>query len=859
MNQETLGYPLENGYIDHWLLAGPEIIPVDELRRFGHPPDKLQMAKAHFQPNLGIDGDPVEYGDCRIGDTQEKWRYVRTRPDHLVDLSAFHPLPRYLRAWAYVEIESPLEQEAGAVLFSDGPADVWIQNRHIHRREKFQGRIPDRVRFPIRLKEGANRVMVRFETAADRETAFGMALQLVDFQTKQGAEGRVVLIPTCAPSAKYRLKMEELFETCHIRQDVYARMEEIAVHFPEGPAVTTPFNIRMQTKGGSIFAEARRDGRKTEPRQPLGFPYQSPEGSYQLRFMPPPVEFYEQNVRISRWREFYAATNVFSPLPYGSYPDRRLECLQDAAGRKNNLFGEIAKMEGGWWKDVAVQTVEKAIEEVNARSAGSERLLCGLLGMRCRYAENDRFPAEVRAPLAACTLGFRYGDDEPGADIMNFRGESGSILFHTCEILAGQLHPDEVFTGSGKNGRWHREQGERLASEWMKKRAGGGFREWDSPAAFEEMVLGLSTLTSLAENPEILEMASLVLDKLCFTLAVNSFQGVFGSTHARASAADIRTGYRQPTSGITRLLWGMGIFNDHILGAVGLACSTYELPPILAAIAADRADEIWSKEQHSEGEGTAATVNKVTYKSPDGMLASAQDWNPGEPGSREHIWQATLSPMATVFTTHPGCASESDGRRPDAWSGNAVLPRVAQWKDMLIAIYQFPDDDRMGFTHAYFPVHAMDAYEIRDGWAFGKAGDGYIALAAARGMEFQTSGDNACRELRSSGSPNIWLCQMGRAALDGSFTEFQEKVFRLPVQFDGAQVEITGLRGDHLSFGWQFPLLVNGREEPLSGFRHYDNLYCTCDMGAPEMEIRHGRDALRLHFEEDPGKEQGGT
>jgi hypothetical protein len=849
MNRETLGYPLENGYIDHWLVAGPQIFPVEDMPRFGNPPDKLRMAKEYYQPDPGIEGEPMEYGDCRIGDAKEKWRYIRTRHDHLVDLSAFYPLPRYLRAWAFAEIESPVEQDAAAILFTDGPADVWINDKHVHRLESFPERLSDPVRIPVHLKEGANGIMVRFETAAARESAFGLALRLADFQPKSGGEESVIRIPSIAPSAKYRLKMEELFETCHLRQDVFTRLEQIAVHFPDGPAVTTPFNIRMQAKGGPIYAEAKRDGRKTEPRQPLGFAYQSPEGAYQLRLMPPPVEFYEKNFRASRIYEFYAATNVFSTVPYGTYSDRRLECLKDAAARKNNLFAEIAKMEAGRWQDVDDKVVLQAVENVNARAAGSEILLCGLLGMRFRYAASEKFPAALRAPLEAGALGFRYWSDEPGGDCMDFQGESRRILFHACEILAGQSHPDREFANTGKNGKWHREKGERLALEWLQARAGGGFEEWDSPAAFEEIALALSTLTSLADDPEIVELAALVLDKLFFTLAVNSFQGVFGSTHARAIAADIKTGYRQPTTGISRLLWGMGIFNEHILGAVGLACSTYELPPILGAIAADKPEELWSREQHDAGE--RAEIDKVTHKTPDGMLCSAQDWHPGKPGCREHIWQATLSPIVTVFSTHPESASEGEGRCPDHWSGNAILPRVAQWKDMLIAIYQIPDGDRMGYTHAYFPVHGLDEYEIRDGWAMGKAGDGYIALTAARGLEFQKSGDDAYRELRSPGTPNLWICHLGRAALDGSFGEFTEKVLRLPVQFDGAQVEITGLRGDHLSFGWQFPLLVNGKEVSLSGCKHYDNPYCTCERGAKEMEIRYGQDALRLHFEEE--------
>ncbi len=852
MTKETLGYPLADGYIHQWLVAGPQIMPVEEAHRFGSPSEKLQIARNYHQTEMGIEGDPIEYGEYRIGESKEKWRYVRTRYDHLVDLSTFQPTACYLRAWAYTEMENAVEQEVTFILTTNGPADLWINDQHAHRQEHFQHPIPKPVRFQARLKEGKNRLMVRFEEAAARECTYSMALQLVGFQAGAGAEGKVVRIPTCAPAPGYRLKLESLFEDCHIRQDVYERNEQIMVYLPEGPAVTTPFNIRMQNPGGSIFAEAARDGRRTEPQQPMGFPFQSPEDGYQLRFMPPPREFYEKNVRITRIRDFYASTNVYSTQPYDTYPERRIECLKDAALRKNNLFSEIAKMEGGWWKDLDDKAVLKAIEDIRKRAAGSDISICGLLGMGYRYSDGDNFPAALRAPMEECVLGFKYWEDEPGGDSMDYRSESHSILFHTCEILAGQRYPKRIFTNANQTGEWHQEKGERLALEWLEKRAKDGFEEWDSNTGFEEDVLALSTLTSLADNTQILEMAALVMDKMLFTIAVNSFKGVFGSTHGRTYASQVKTGYREATSGITRLLWGMGIYNEHIFGSVSLACSSYELPPILSAIAADQPEALWSKEQHVGGAGDSMAVNKVTYKTPDFMLCSAQNWRPGKPGCQEHIWQATLSPAATIFTSHPACVSEGNARRPNYWHGNATLPLAAQWKDMLIAIYNFADDDWMGLTHAYFPVHGMDEHEIRNGWAFGKVGDGYIALTAARGMDFQTRGDNAYRELRSPGTPNVWLCQMGRAAQDGSFREFIEKVLALPVQFDGAQVEITNLRGDHLSLGWQSPLFVNDKEQPLDGFKHYDNPYCTCALGAPEMEIRLGMDALRLNYSENP-------
>jgi hypothetical protein len=856
MRRESLHYPLVDGYIHHWLVAGPQSVPIESTDQFSNPQDKAQIVQQYYQSEIGLEGKPIEYGDCELGDFKSKWKYFLTRHDHLVDLSAFYPSLHYLRAWAYTEIDSPTEQEVTLILTTNGPADLWLNGQHIHRQERFYHKKPGQEQIQTLFKAGANRLMIRLEEVAARECPYSMALRIVDFKARVGAEEKVVRIPTCAPDPQRRLKLETLFEACHVRQDVFTKREPITAFLYPPLAADTDFIIRLQSPGGSIYAEANRN-KRIEVEQVMGYPYQSPEGSYQLRFMPPPLDFYEGNIRITRTRDFYASTNVYSTHPYGTYQERRTECLMDAARRKDDLFSEIAKMEGGWWKNLEAKVVSQAIEEVNRHGANSDIQLCGLLGMLYRYADKESFPADLRQPIEECVLGFRYGDDESGSAMMALHSESHSILFHTCEILAGQLYPERIFTSTSQPGQWHHTRGERLALEWLQRRTGSGFEAWDSNTCFEEDILALSTLTSLADNQQIWEMAAVVMDKMFFTIAINSFKGVFGSTHGHAYAQHIKTGYREPTSGITRLLWGMGIFNEHTAGPVSLACSTYELPPIIAAIAADQPDEFWSQEQHAVGDDVGTAINKVTYKTPDAMLCSAQDWRPGEDGDQEHIWQATLSPAVTVFTSHPACTSEGNARHPGYWHGNATLPRVAQWKDTLIAIYNFDGDDWMGFTHAYFPVYGMDEHEIRDGWAFGRVDDGYIALAAAQGLDFQKYGDNAYRDLCSPGTPNIWLCLLGREALDGSFSTFVDKVLALPVKFEGTQVELTTLRGDQLSFAWEGALLVNGETQPLSGFKHYDNPYCTCEMGAAEMEIRYGIDALRLHFEENLEEEPG--
>jgi hypothetical protein len=254
------------------------------------------------------------------------------------------------------------------------------------------------------------------------------------------------------------------------------------------------------------------------------------------------------------------------------------------------------------------------------------------------------------------------------------------------------------------------------------------------------------------------------------------------------------------------------------------------------------------------------------------MLCSAQDLAPGKAGVQQHVWQATLSHDAVVFVTHPPCLAEDGSHRPNAWHGNVILPRVAQWRNVLVAIHTIPhggdwfyrdrpdlhvdpghpraaiDPTWIGFTHAYFPVAAFDEHVLRDGWAFARVGEGYLALTAANGLTLVRSGANALRELRSPGWPNIWMCVMGRAALDGDFGSFQERVIAGDTVFTGDSMRTTTPGGEQLSFGWDAALLVDGVEQPLAGFKHYDSPICSCELGADSMDIAGYDTVLRLDF-----------
>ncbi|MCB9150573.1 MAG: hypothetical protein H6641_17595 [Caldilineaceae bacterium] len=862
---QEITYSLINGFVHNWLVAGPLAQPVEQLARFSGEGAALKtnIAQHYYCAEPGIAGVPVELEKVNFAHNEREpqeltWRAFICDDDHFVDVSAFYHTCHHVTVWATAQVECAQAADVALQLTTNGPADVWLNGQHVGRCDQFHHQIPHTVSLAAHFDAGRNQLWVRFETVAIRENPNVMALQIADCPP----DWRVVLATNIEP-VQLRQQLETLFAQAYLDRDIFTSDEVVTIEWPV--EVKQNICIRLQTPDGRIHSE-RHTNAKPLSSVRLGKAYQFPEGPYHIVLMADPESYYVRNMRVQRVLECRVVNNHFVTNQLATQPPdahtpqayatRRIEALRDAARRESGLFSQIAKMALGWWDLVKTEPILAQIESINARSDCSDFYMVGLLGMIYRFWEEPQFPDELRQPLQDCILNFKYWMDEPGNDAMCYWSENHQILFHTCEILAGQLFEDDLFSNVNQPGAWHREKGERMALSWLRKRAAGGFREWDSNTYFEEDVLALTHLVDLAESDEVAEMAAIVLDKLLLILAVNSYGGLFGSTHGRTYTPYIKSGYLEPTSGISRLLWGMGIYNERILGVVSIACAAnYTFPLIIADIATDLPDEMWSREHHAGqlepwcdlAEGQWA-VNKVTYKTPDYMLCSVQDYLPGASGYQQHIWQATFGPDAVIFVNHPACVSEDGSHRPNAWHGNAILPRVAQWKDVLVAVHQLPAEDWLGFTHAYFPAYAFDESTLRDGWAFARVGEGYVALTATHGVQQATRGRNAYRELRSHGAQNVWLCMMGRAAQDGSFAQFQEKILALDVSLEASSVHADTLRGETIDFGWEGPLLVNEREMPIANFKHMENPYCTVALGSNQMEIRQGDQLMRLDF-----------
>ncbi len=664
-----------------------------------------------------------------------------------------------------------------------------------------------------------------------------------------------------AKLADRRRLFESFFEQLYLDKDVYAHEDRIVLRWPRKLDAPADFNARLQLSNGRIYAESEgREGDSSD--RTLTQPVSIPDGEYDLVLMPSPSEYYIRGVRVQRKIPLSVVRSDYRTAPYGAYVERQIELLRHAVTGDDGLYSEIAKMTLGWWNRINASKLGAAVNAVAGYEEGHLAGLIALAGMVGRHGEDDEFPADVREELEDCITGFAYDRQDYAEKRSGGVGDTESLLLAACELLAGQLYPDRPFAYSRQTGQWHRQRAEEAVLPRLQRAATAGFAD-SSSHSLAQLLTALSHLIDLAESQEIWDLAAAVVDKVLVTLALDSLQGVYGAGQITAEGGGaVPNGHVSPLAGVARLMWGAGAWNRHLAAPVSLCCCPgYQLPPVIAALATEpAAAPTWASQRHAigaareeeqkAGEGPlSGTLHKATYRTPDYLLSSAQDFRPGQPSQGGQSWQATLDADAIVFVNHPGAHGLEQRADGGGYWRSGLLPRVAQHRDLLIALYALPDTDPFGFTRAYFPTFAFDEQQVGKEWAFGARGDAYIALGCSQGIELVQDGPAALRELRASGHKAAWLCQMGRKADHGSFAQFRKRVLAARFDCDSLSVSYRPLQGDTVTFGWDGPLKVNGEAQPLHSANHYEGPNCVTDgWPATQMVVVHGDQAIQLDF-----------
>jgi hypothetical protein len=253
-------------------------------------------------------------------------------------------------------------------------------------------------------------------------------------------------------------------------------------------------------------------------------------------------------------------------------------------------------------------------------------------------------------------------------------------------------------------------------------------------------------------------------------------------------------------------------------------------------------------------------VNTYTFRTPDYMMSTAQDYRKGMRGFQYHSWQVTFDANAQVFTTHPGHPPRrntdwGDDGQPGYWTGTASQPRSAQHENVAIHLYapQYlpvpvaPLDDITRYepyTHAYLPQDHFDEV-VRDGhWTFARFRDGYLGLWSWRLAEFVDHGPEVPTNgmarpfdlVAAGGADNVWIVECGRAADWGSFAAFRAALAAAPISVTpvttglpaGAfapffEVSYGSPSQGEIAFSWTGPLVVNGQEVAIGDYPRMDN------------------------------------
>ena len=195
-------------------------------------------------------------------------------------------------------------------------------------------------------------------------------------------------------------------------------------------------------------------------------------------------------------------------------------------------------------------------------------------------------------------------------------------------------------------------------------------------------------------------------------------------------------------------MWGMGVWNEqHPRHRRPGLLRAYELPADHPGIAADLPEEMWNREQHAGemeewcDQQPALEVNKVTYRTPDYMLCSAQDYRPGEKGYQQHIWQATLG-TGRGGLCHPPALRQRGRLAPAQFLARQLGPAPRRAVEGRAGRRAQPARGRLdGLYPRLLSRLGLTSTPLREAqtvsqWAFARKGDGYLALTATQGLEF---------------------------------------------------------------------------------------------------------------------------
>nr|WP_181062976.1 hypothetical protein [Pseudoclavibacter sp. RFBI5] len=807
-----------------WVLTnGPDVGELKQRLYAAH-----QLDDAQDLPEV-IEGGPVSWAANGQSSSAE-WARVHTPADGFVDWSAFCFTPEYRASLAATAVEVDQSEWRTIEVHTTGPFVLWVGGEVVLRGDQVSYMEPltssVRVRLPsgvtplhlatwqVAFRECRHIVRVRVEGLPVRvvipspgadEHAGRLAEQVLNrvASTSWALEGPVAAF-SAPRGVRFRVRtsdhedwqLVEADEQGKVRFRVGGVAEEDA--FAEGDAASA--GASMLSTGESIVQIGLDDPRCPQLRR--------------IRVAVVPPDSREQ--------------------PHGDPALWRDEVLRFVAGLEDDtpteagLAGLLARHE--LLGDVRVEPSDlaSALHRVETRGDCADFEVLSML-LAWHRVPSDAWSVGLRDRVQGAVTGMKYWITQPGLDAMCYFTENHQFVWHVAELLAGETFPDEVFPVDGRTGAEHADEARIRAAGWLDRKLSGGFSEFDSNAYLAIDSYALCMLIELGVDDRLTEASRVLLDKVLFTLACNSWRGTHGAAHGRSYVHTLRSSRFEETSPILRLLAGVGSLNDAVLPVTTLAISRkYAVPAIIRKLAGEPPREWWGTQVYR---GKLAFERDLlsrpyrsdlrAWKTPDVMLSSVQDYRAGLPGLQEHIWGATLAREFQIFVTHPANADTGSSARPNAWAGHRVLPRVHQHRNVVVHLQRFTSSDPITRTHLWLPSEQADELVVGGEWIAVRRGDGYVAIATPGGVRPIATGETAQQEWIPAEHGAVWVAVAGRKESDGDFQTWAAGLRSATLDWNPSGADDPGVRfqlgsGPKLDVTFSSALLVDDVPEGFS-------------------------------------------
>lgn len=813
---------LKNQTINRWLVCGPfeqemTFTPVtmegevntwliEGFAIHANPSRKTFVEERLLKtPDYMFDNIQPRPGDIwREQEQKHQWELYFPWNNPRIDRSGFWFVPTQLVSYAVTELKFARKERASFTLYTCGAVTLWVNGQLVTDFVSYERNKMALTEFEFHVNEGMNRFELRFEDLAERDTEYYFQLDY------HGEQQPSIILPAGDSQNDEVHKLEQAIEEAYFTKETVIDSDVVL-------EIINPFSIDLPvdiTWGNFLDGyESTHVTFLAGARQlVLGHCDQIGMGYKYLK-----LDFWLNGLKISR------TIGVETHLTKYDLPDARAATVCERKARallciaeqgSPNIHTALAKLHVGIDTAQAEQIIRTGIARINRREDCSDFYLVGLFQLWHDFYDRDLFPTSIWEEIKQCILNFRYWIDEPGDDVMWFFSENHALLFHVCELLAGQMFPDDMFSNSQETGRIHLQKAERRLNEWFDRFFEEGLAEWNSNAYMPIDALGLLHLYKLAASKALKEKAKKAMDLLFYYISMNAHEGRMMCTFGRSYEKELKGHYAAGTTSMCWIAYGFGNVNAFSLSNVIYSLSDYEPPA--AYVQYLQPDSHGYIFQYEQGQGGYARL--YHYKTKDFTMSSIEDFRPGHPGYQEHVLHFAASPAAQLWINHPGERHSYGSGRPSFWAGNGTLPKVVQHKGLAIMLYRLDPEHAVGYTHAFLPLDEYDEWTKVDDWVLARKGEAYVALWSANGMSLIRTGCNRGREWVADGTDNVWIIRAANASEFTEFAQFIKHIEALQVNLDKDMlVNVDDPLYGEVSLGWKRPLLINGESISVKG------------------------------------------